>query len=385
MRLDRQMGRGMAALGFQRARPDRKPQVYLCRAADCGYDWPFGNSRAKGDRRMSRVCLGLLTLALAAPLVHGQPAQRSTNDRQIIDLLARVHDQGAALFNAGDHGGCYRMFQGSLVTAKLVLPKELQESVDRGLSRAEMQTSPAQRALALHDVIEDVRKKLHPTAGKPEPLPPPKKEGMADAGVPVKSPVVPGVPEPPPRRMDPPKVATDRPKVSTDGPKELDAPSLGGPTKSDTIEAPKLPGFGSPEPPIAPAKPGKLNIGDPPPPVISGVPTSNPKPTKPMPEPVPLEPLPVAPRPLDPAPPVKVDDTPPPLKLQPLPGTPMSDPLDLVPPPSKAPASPAPPSGVPDLSAPPLKLDDLPPPKPKDKEKGKEKSDTPPPLPAPGK
>src|SRR5436309_15813581 len=121
---------------------------------------------------MSRLCLGLLTVLVAAPLfaAEGAPTPRTTNDRQIIDLLARIHDQGAALFNAGDHGGCYRMFQGALVTAKLVLPKEIQASVDLGLSRAEMQTNPAQRALALHEVIEEVRKKLHPTAGKGEGL-----------------------------------------------------------------------------------------------------------------------------------------------------------------------------------------------------------------------
>ena len=99
---------------------------------------------------MSRLWPVLLSLLMAGPLLAAEgdtPPPRMTTDRQIIDLLARVHDQGAALFNAADYGGCYRMFQGALVTAKLVLPKELQESVDRGLSRAEMQTDPVRRAI----------------------------------------------------------------------------------------------------------------------------------------------------------------------------------------------------------------------------------------------
>src|SRR5262249_55753644 len=110
---------------------------YFWRAGGSGFYWALRNNPGEGKRRLSRPWPTLLLLVFASPLVAAEgdpPQQRITNDRQIIDLLARVHDQGAALFNAGDHGGCYRMFQGALVTAKLVLPREIQELVDRGLS-----------------------------------------------------------------------------------------------------------------------------------------------------------------------------------------------------------------------------------------------------------
>jgi hypothetical protein len=333
---------------------------------------------------MSRSWPVLLSLLLASPLAaaEGDALQRTTTDRQIIDLLARVHDQGAALFNQGDIGGCYRMFQGALVTAKLVLPKELQETVDRGLSRAEMQPDPVRRAMALHDLIEEVRKKLHPTAGKGEPLQRPRGVGEGSGLRPMDT--VPGVPVPgkgPDTGLPPPGKTTD-PKLTEPPPK------LNLPPKSPDLntESSGLPAFTSPEPPKAPAKPpGRINLGDPPPPVLSGLPTSNPKPMKPITDPLkpatdplkpitdPLktEPLPVAPRPADPAPPVA-----PPLDLPT-----RGDPLDLPVSPPKAPTSPAPPSG-PDLNPPPL---DLPPPPGLAKPKEKEKTKDPPPLELPAK
>jgi hypothetical protein len=314
----------------------------------------------------------LLALLVAAPLFAAEgevPLTRNTNDRQIIDLLARVHDQGAALFNTGDHGGCYRMFQGALVTAKLVLPKELQDLVDRGLSRAEMQADPVRRAMALHDVIEDVRRKLHPTAGRGELLPKPRGAGEGGGSGAKPLPTVPGVPEPPPGKLEnPPKLGSPA--------KPLDfgnSPKIGTlPKPPELLDLPHAPPYSSPEPPKAPAAPpGRINLADPPPPVLSGLPTSNPKSPKPLTEPKPAmpvtEPLPVAPRPAEPA-------GPSPFELPPG-GDPLGPPL--LPNTPKAPTSPAPPSG-PELNPPPL---DLPP----ATEKPKPKSDGPPPLTPPGK
>src|SRR5580700_5137529 len=125
---------------------------------------------------MSRLHLTLLALLLAAPFARAdnRPVERSTNDRLIIDALAKLHDRGASLFNAGDYAGCYRLFQGSLSTIKLVLPPDLQDEIDRGLTQADSEVDPIRRALVLHDLIEGVRKKLHATAGKVEVLPKPK-------------------------------------------------------------------------------------------------------------------------------------------------------------------------------------------------------------------
>src|SRR5262245_21087544 len=96
--------------------------------------------------------LGLLALWLLGPVMavaEDMPASRSTTDRQIIDTLGKVHDRGAALFNAGDHGGCYRLFQGTLQTVRLVLPRDLQDQVDAGLARAEREVDLGRRAMVL--------------------------------------------------------------------------------------------------------------------------------------------------------------------------------------------------------------------------------------------
>jgi hypothetical protein len=103
------------------------------------------------------------------------PVERKINDRQIIDLLADIHNRGAALFNRGDMTGSYRLFEGSLRTIQPLLPAELQGEVTTGLVQAERQLDPTAKALALHELIETVRKKLYPTAGpKGTKLPAPK-------------------------------------------------------------------------------------------------------------------------------------------------------------------------------------------------------------------
>jgi len=297
---------------------------------------------------MPRRLLVLLSLLLTSPVLAADgPLERATNDRLIIEMLARIHDQGAALFNTGDHGGCYRMFQGALVTVKLVVPRELQEQIDRGIGRAELETTPTRRALALHELIETVRKKLHPTAGAGERLPPPKKVPADEEGL-----HIPGVPMP-----KPPEKKPDEKK----------------PGEGDVGKSPI---FAAPEAPRAPMPPGKLQF-DPPPPV-SGVPTSNAKMDRPPPLDIgPMkEALTVPPRPVEivpakpaieiPPPPTTEEPPPadpplvpakPPVTIPPppaLPPTPRSDspPLKPVPPPVSAPPLPAPPSGT-DLIAPP--------------------------------
>jgi hypothetical protein len=225
--------------------------------------------------------------------------ERKTDDRQIIDLLASIHDRGANMFNAGDHVGSYRLFQGTLLTVRLVLPKEVQDLVDRGFARADMEPNYVRRALVLHEVIEDVRKKLHPTAGSVEKLGQPRKADTSG---------------------------------TTDGLRAPETPNLKPSTTLETHEPPKAPTI-VPKAKTEPAPPA---------PILQSVPTSNPK--KPMPPPdapAPSEGLTVPPRPTTPAKPMTL----PPAPL-PAPVTPASGPLDLAPlptPPKKENSSAPPP------------------------------------------
>ena len=59
---------------------------------------------------------------------------------------------------------------------RLVLPKDIQDLVDRGFARADLEPNYLRRAMVLHEVIEDVRKrlsladKLNAVAGKMLPM-----------------------------------------------------------------------------------------------------------------------------------------------------------------------------------------------------------------------
>ncbi len=98
----------------------------------------------------------LLLFIFACPAV---AADDRTTDKQLELTLRDVHDRGAALHNAGDPGGCYRMYQGGLLVARqLMLHRpELQKTITAGLQAAEKQPLIANRAVALHELIETVR------------------------------------------------------------------------------------------------------------------------------------------------------------------------------------------------------------------------------------
>src|ERR1700756_4534654 len=106
------------------------------------------------SRQVLALTFGLViaSAAVAADV----PVERKINDRQIIDLLADIHNRGAALFNRGDTMGSYRLFEGSLRTVQPLLPPDLQGEVTMGLVQAERQLDPTSKSLALHELIESV-------------------------------------------------------------------------------------------------------------------------------------------------------------------------------------------------------------------------------------
>lgn len=256
---------------------------------------------------MSRLLFGLPVLVFVSPVLIAadvKPMERKTDDRQIIDLLAAVHDRGANLFNSGDHAGSYRLFQGSLMTIRLVLPKDIQDLVDRGFARADLEPNYLRRAMVLHEVIEDVRKRLHATAGSVEKL------GQ-------------------PRKADP--------KTMTDELKAPDAPKLQPSNPLETNEPPKAPTV-APKPKAEPSPA--------PPPILQTVPASNPKKPMPPPEaPAPNIGLTVPPRPTTPAGSNNPLSPPGPLPgpVTPAAGTPELVPLPLPMPPKKENSSAPPP------------------------------------------
>jgi hypothetical protein len=193
--------------------------------------------------------LWILALALAAPAWAADdkektPVERTTNDRQILNMLTELHDKGAAMYDAGDVVGCYRLFQGGLTAVRILLPKELQQEIDGGLADASRMPAMSQRAMLLHTLIEDVRKKLHKTAG------PKQKGSLLHPPRPVTAAPAPLDPVPPPKSDK--AVKTDPPaNASPVGPAvvPVNTPSKGTPAPVTTappsddppITAPKLP------------------------------------------------------------------------------------------------------------------------------------------------
>ncbi|WP_020473496.1 hypothetical protein [Zavarzinella formosa] len=108
---------------------------------------------------MRNMAVLLVGLAVSIPAL-------AADDRAIdknLDLILRdVHDRGATLHNGGDPAGCYRMYQGGLLVARQMIGHrpELQKTITTGLQTAEREVAVANRAIALHQLIEKVRGEL---------------------------------------------------------------------------------------------------------------------------------------------------------------------------------------------------------------------------------
>jgi hypothetical protein len=107
-------------------------------------------------------------------------------DQNLHVVLRDVINQGADIFNQGDQAGCYRLFQGALMTARSQLAHhpDVQKLIDEGLTRTE-QGSTGKRAWVLRKLLDDVRDKINPNPKKTSektkavesPIPPEKKKG----------------------------------------------------------------------------------------------------------------------------------------------------------------------------------------------------------------
>jgi truncated hemoglobin YjbI len=87
------------------------------------------------------------------------PLERADLDQRIEKLLRDVINHGADLYNSGDQQGCYRLYEGSVLTLRALLDHhpELQKDIDQALANARNDANPAQRAFTLRAVIDRVR------------------------------------------------------------------------------------------------------------------------------------------------------------------------------------------------------------------------------------
>ncbi|QEL15978.1 hypothetical protein [Limnoglobus roseus] len=89
------------------------------------------------------------------------PTVRTTDlDRIVLASLKEVHNKGAELYNAGDHAGALRLYQGGLIVAKPLLDHRAkqQTEIHEGLDQVTKSTADVKlKAFRLHEVIEQVR------------------------------------------------------------------------------------------------------------------------------------------------------------------------------------------------------------------------------------
>ena len=171
-----------------------------------------------GTRRLmlAIVSAGLAGLAAAGVGTADQPkataasADQRAFNKLVSAALKEVHDTGAKLYNDDDAAGCYRVFQGGLLAARGMFSQqpELQQFIDEGLKKADTKDSIKARAFALHDLIEQVRKRVR---ANPEAEPAAEKKTTASAPV-DKSPA------PAPMPANPDTKPADTPKQPANTP-----------------------------------------------------------------------------------------------------------------------------------------------------------------------
>jgi hypothetical protein len=118
------------------------------------------------------VAAALMTTGIAsAGIAAAQDTPPQKHDASVLDAaLKRLINVGADLFNeSGDHAGCYRLYQGGLLSIQPVLPGDLQARIDAAFRSADQAPRYLDKAFELRKALDDVRawaKKLGPAPAK---------------------------------------------------------------------------------------------------------------------------------------------------------------------------------------------------------------------------
>jgi hypothetical protein len=229
--------------------------------------------------RWSWPCLLLLAatglVSAQGPGTSGVQADKSVvephSSADLYGSLKDVINYGAELFNKqADHAGCYRVYQGALISIRPFMATALRKRIDESIVRAESLPYYSERAFELRRTLDEVRAKAAPGKAPAKATSPavarptietPKTEVQTSAprvesprveSPRVESPRVelPKITETP--RVDPPKV-----EVPTVAPPVISPPKMEKPVEAPKIELPKVDPPRIELPPIKPAEPEK--------------------------------------------------------------------------------------------------------------------------------
>jgi len=118
------------------------------------------------------ACLAVLVVTGAARAEDDKSAGGSKDvkgvDGLIYTNLREVINHGADLYNSGDWNGCYRLWEGALMSLKPLLAHrpDLQKAIETGLTNAQQDPMLYQRAFVLRKVLDQVRTDLKGNAPK---------------------------------------------------------------------------------------------------------------------------------------------------------------------------------------------------------------------------
>ena len=116
--------------------------------------------------RTLAVCVAALALARVTSADDAKKSSSLDNkelDQRIYNVLRDVINTGAELYNRpkpnSDPNGCYRVYQGSLITLKPLLSHRpaLQKAIDDALAKAEGESSVYERAFILRTAMDRIR------------------------------------------------------------------------------------------------------------------------------------------------------------------------------------------------------------------------------------
>lgn len=125
---------------------------------------------SRASRWIAVVLAGLAVSAYAQDEKLPPPENATTPDATLHATLREVINRGVEVYNRGDYGGCYRIFEGSLITTKPLLSHrpDLQKVITKALAEAESNPIVWQRAFTLRSALDKVRAEINPKKGKVE-------------------------------------------------------------------------------------------------------------------------------------------------------------------------------------------------------------------------
>lgn len=109
---------------------------------------------------MVMVVAGISALTARA---EDKPVSRAELDKRARDTATGVVKYGTDIFNAGDHAGCYRLYEGAVWALRAMVEHqpETVKKIDAAFEKARTERQPVDKAFALREALDAVI-----TAGK---------------------------------------------------------------------------------------------------------------------------------------------------------------------------------------------------------------------------